>query len=96
MPIKYQGPVVELFNRVDLEQMKYCIKLHCEMQIDRINVKHLASWCGDAKIAEDTNPLPFPTTANFVKVFHIAEGNSDENHQAKLVKAMNCAIYMPP
>ena len=74
-----------------MEQIKYHIKLHCETYIDRINVKHLASWFGDAKIAEDTKPLPFPTTANFDKVFCIAEGNSGENHQAKLVKAMNCS-----
>ena len=77
LPFKCEGPV-ELYNGIDVQQMKYSIKLSCKTYIDRICEKYLLSWMKDAKIARYICLLPPP---DLVKEFITTASDTDDKQQ---------------
>jgi hypothetical protein len=67
MPIKRQG-LLDMFNRVDMVQMRDYIKIDCHTYINKFCSKYLETWLRKLHISDD-RPTPLPTEKNWIKRF---------------------------
>jgi hypothetical protein len=84
MPMKRLG-LITLFNRVDVLQSRYFVKISRETYLDKVSKRHLENWMNDMKIMTH-RPLPMPSTDTFVKSFGSAIGDPNESVQKALEK----------
>jgi hypothetical protein len=86
IPIKRQG-YLDMYNRVDVLQTRYYIKLNLTIHVNKIFKLYLATWM---KTAYPTPvwSTPLPTDPAWFKKFNAATGNPDKTVQAKLAKSM--------
>ena len=86
MPIKRQG-LLDMFNGVDVTQMKYYIKIDCHTYIDKFCAKYNATWMNKVPLLEN-HPTPLPSDADWLRNFSAAVGSDDPNVLTTLEKSM--------
>jgi hypothetical protein len=80
IPIKRQG-YLDMYNRVDILQTRYYIKMSVQTYIDKICEPYFST-------PTPARSTPLPSDATWLKKFNAATGNVDPNKQAKLAKSM--------
>lgn len=85
IPLKRLG-LLTLFNSLDIEQLRYFIKISCKTYIEQICEKYLETWMRNHVISNQ--PTPLPQTDSFLKSFLSAAGDPSEQFQAKLSSDM--------
>jgi hypothetical protein len=86
IPIKQQGNI-DMYNGIDILQMRHYVQLSCTSFIDKICEKYLATWMKHM-YASSTQPTLFPTDSAWWKEFNKATSNPDVKVQASLAKEM--------
>jgi hypothetical protein len=70
MPIKRQG-LLNMFNGVDIVQMKCYIKIDCHTYIDKFCAKYLTTWMNKVPLLGN-RPTPLPSDGDWLKAFNAA------------------------
>jgi hypothetical protein len=86
IPIKRQG-YLDMFNGIDVTQMRDYIKISCQSFINKCCEKHLASWMSSYMIVAACS-TPFPCDPTGFKKFNSATGDPDPKKQAELANSM--------
>ncbi|KAL7544254.1 LOW QUALITY PROTEIN: hypothetical protein ACHAWF_007634, partial [Thalassiosira exigua] len=84
-PLKRMG-LVTMFNGLDIQPIRYFIKVSCETYIDKIMEGHLVKWMTTRDIPN--RPTPLPTAQSFMRAYLGAKGNPDPKHQEALATEM--------
>jgi hypothetical protein len=84
--VKHQG-YLDICDSIDVQQTWHYIKSSVRLFIDKVFVKHLATWM---KLAypRPVHSTPLPSDPTFHKKFNSSTGNPDKNSQLKLAKDM--------
>ena len=82
MPIKRQG-LLDMFNSVDVVQMKHHIKIDCHTYI----AKYLATWMNKVPLSEN-RPTPLPSDADWLRNFNAAAGSDNPKELGTLETSM--------
>jgi hypothetical protein len=86
IPIKCQG-YLDMYNRVDILQTRYYIKMSIQIYIDKKFEPYFSMWM-KTSYPTPARSTPLPSDATWLKKFNAATGNADPNEQAKLTKSM--------
>ncbi len=86
IPVKRQG-YLDMYNSINVQQTRHYIKISVRLFINKVFVKHLATWM---KLAypSPARSTPLPSDHTFQKKFNSSTGNPDKNSQLKLAKDM--------
>ncbi len=86
MPIKQQD-LLDMFNSIDVTQMKHYIKINCHTYINKFCAKYLDSWLHTIPTTAN-QPTPLPTISTWLKKFNAAVGPKNPQAQYKLKALM--------
>jgi hypothetical protein len=86
IPMKRQC-FLDMYNGIDVAQMRDYIKVSCTTFINKICEKYLISWMQNFT-STDNRPTPLTTDSTWYKKFNAAIGDLDPKAQAKLAKQM--------
>jgi hypothetical protein len=86
MPIKWQG-LLDMFNGVDVTQIKHYIKIDCPTHVNKLCAKYLDSWLHIVQTTANW-PTPLPTDSTWLKKFNAAVGPNNPQAQCKLEALM--------
>jgi hypothetical protein len=86
MPIKRQG-LLDMFNGVDIVQMKYYIKIDCHTYINKFCAKYLTTWMTKVTLSGN-RPTPLPSDGDWLKAFNAAVGLDNPKELAMLKTSM--------
>ena len=83
MPIKCQG-LLDMFNGIDVIQMKHYIKIDCHTYVDKFCAKYLDTWLRKLQISDD-RPTPLHVDRkDWLKGFNSITCSNDPKDIAKL------------
>jgi hypothetical protein len=74
-----------MYNGVDIYQTRHYIKLNVKTFIDKVFVKHIATWM-KTSYPSPNRSTPLPSDDKWLKTFNTACGNPDQKVQNKLAK----------
>jgi hypothetical protein len=77
IPIKRQG-YLDMYNRVDILQTRYYIKISVQTYIDKICEPYFFTWM-KTSYPTPTQSTPLPSDATWLKKFNAATSNADPN-----------------
>jgi hypothetical protein len=86
IPVKRQG-YLDMYNGIDVHQTRHYIKICVRSFINKVFVKHLATWM-KSTYPNATRSTPLPSDPTFQKKFNSSTGNPDKDAQLKLAKKM--------
>jgi hypothetical protein len=86
IPVKRKG-YLGMYNGIDVQQTRHYIKISVHLFIDKVFVKHLATWIKPA-YPSPVHSTPLSSEPTFQKKFNSSTGNPDKNSQLKLAKDM--------
>jgi hypothetical protein len=91
MPIKRQG-LLDMFNGVDIVQMKYYIKIDCHTYINKFCTKYLTTWMNKVPLLGNC-PKPRPSDGDWLKAFNAAVGLDNPKELVMLETSMQIRYH---
>jgi hypothetical protein len=88
MPIKRQG-LFDMFNEIDVIQMKHYIKIYCHTYVEKFCPKYLYSWLQKRHISDNCPTPLLVNSKDWLKGFNSTTGSSVSKVIAKLESTMN-------
>jgi hypothetical protein len=92
IPVKRQG-YLDMYNDIDVHQTRHYIKICVCSFINKVFVKHLATWM-KSTYPNAARSTPLPSDPTFQKKFNSSTGDPDKDAQLKLAKKMQIGYQL--